>query len=87
MVGDGLMDPITQFVGFGELAYSFGIADQNQRREIDAYEKRYIAELQRGDLLAAFRIFDEFMNGDFYPYPTYFYNITGTCTRTLNRGA
>ena len=26
---------------------------------------------------AAFDAFDEMLNGDFYPYPTYFYNITG----------
>ena len=24
-----------------------------------------------------FQIFDKLMNGDIYPYPTYFYNVTG----------
>jgi hypothetical protein len=26
---------------------------------------------------AAFEVFDELLNGDFFPYPTYFRNITG----------
>eukprot|EP01125_Pyxidicula_operculata_P016417 TRINITY_DN5648_c0_g1_i1.p1 TRINITY_DN5648_c0_g1~~TRINITY_DN5648_c0_g1_i1.p1 ORF type:complete len:454 (-),score=97.58 TRINITY_DN5648_c0_g1_i1:85-1446(-) len=77
-VGDGLMDPATQLVGYGDVAYYFGLADPAQRDVINSYEQKFTAALSKNDTVGAFRIFDELINGDFYPYPTYFYNITGT---------
>jgi vitellogenic carboxypeptidase-like protein len=77
-VGDGLMDPSTQFVGFGELLYSFGLADEYQLNVINQYEASFVEYLNAGNLAQAFYVFDEFLNGDFWPYGTYFFNITGT---------
>jgi len=77
-IGDGLMDPLTQFTGFGPLLYTLGLADENEVEEISNYEKTFVQLLDAGDYKGAFEVFDMLMNGDFYPYPTYFENITGT---------
>ena len=31
----------------------------------------------RGDYVTAFKYFDEYLNGDFYPFPTFYKNVTG----------
>jgi len=78
-IGDGLVDPITQFVGISNLLYYFGMADLNEMTYIqDNYETPFMEALAANERIAAFKYFDEFLNGDFYPYPTYFNNITGT---------
>ena len=33
--------------------------------------------IQKGDYLKAFEAFDMYINGDFWPYGTYYYNVTG----------
>jgi vitellogenic carboxypeptidase-like protein len=72
------MDPVSQFVGYSDLLYNLGFADENERETIvNKYEIPIVELIARGDLVGAFRVFDEFLNGDFFPYPTYFYNITG----------
>jgi vitellogenic carboxypeptidase-like protein len=72
------MDPVSQFIGYSDLLYSLGFADSNERTIIvNKYETPIVELLARGDLKGAFHVFDEFLNGDFFPYPTYFFNITG----------
>jgi vitellogenic carboxypeptidase-like protein len=77
-IGDGAMSPIDQFVGYGELLYYIGMADEHEVEVIRSYEARIVEGIAEGNYLKAFLAFDEFLNGDFYPYPTYFFNITGT---------
>lgn len=72
------MSPIDQFVGYGELLYYIGMADEHEVEVIRSYEARIVEGIAEGNYLKAFLAFDEFLNGDFYPYPTYFFNITGT---------
>ncbi len=76
-LGDGLIDPESQMQGYAELAYQFSLADINEVETIRTYERNLNSAIRSKDFLKAFDIFDEFLNGDFYPYPTYFYNITG----------
>jgi len=33
--------------------------------------------IERGDFVGAFHVFDQYLNGDFTKYPTYYSNITG----------
>jgi len=77
-IGDGLMDPSTQFTGLGNVAYCMGLADQNEREVIEGYDAKYWAAIKAGDTVAAFNVIDELINGDFYTGPTYFLQITGT---------
>lgn len=77
-------------IGYADLLFNVGLADIHEREVILGYESEITKALQRGmrcrcalggdnlgDNVAAFRAFDEMLNGDFFPYPTYFFNITG----------
>jgi len=77
-VGDGLFEVETQVPGIGDLAYNLAIADDNERKVIHEYEKKVIRAVKDKNYTLAFNLFDELLNGDFYPYPTYFYNVTGS---------
>jgi len=76
-LGDGLVDPQTQMKGYASLALETSLCDEIEYAQIVSYETRIQSAIIRGDLVEGFRIWDEFLNGDFYPYPTYFFNITG----------
>jgi vitellogenic carboxypeptidase-like protein len=77
-VGDGAMEPSIQFTDFSNLVYYLGMADERESIVIKSYEVKMKYAFEKKEYLKAFHIFDELMNGDFYPYPTYFANITGT---------
>lgn len=77
LVGDGAIDPLTQFTGFADLTFYMGFANLNERETIRGYEERITALIGQQQWKAAFVVFDELLNGDFFPFPTYFRNITG----------
>jgi len=76
-IDDGLLEAEIQFVGFGELGYYLSLLDSNERDVVNGYEERFQNAVRNKDPLLAFNIFDELLNGDFFPYHTYFYNVTG----------
>ena len=77
-VGDGAMDPPSQFSsGFGDLLWNLAMVDEQQRTDFHAYEARIQRALGDGDVDEAFQYFDEMLNGDFQTYPTYYNNATG----------
>lgn len=65
-IGDGAFDPPTQFTGFGPLLFNIGLADTRAAKVYDGYDARLRKALAAGDTLAAFRSFDEMINGDYY---------------------
>lgn len=81
---DGAMDPPAQFEGFADLLWHVGMVDGNERAQFKKYEAGIQGHLKDGDTLAAFEVFDEMLNGDFYPYPTYYANVTGMTTNYFN---
>jgi len=76
-IGDGIMDPQTQTQGIADQAYMFGMFDYNERQVGLAYEQAIYQNIVRGELVTAFEYFDEYLNGDFYQYPTFYENVTG----------
>jgi len=72
-----LVDPTIQMRGYAQLAFQMSLADVQEAARIFDYEHRIGAAIREGDFLKGFEVFDEFINGDFFPYPTYFFNITG----------
>jgi len=81
---DGAMDPPAQFQGFGDLLWHLGMADEADREQFRAYEAKMRVHLASDDYLGAFEVFDEMLNGDFYPYPTFYANVTGMATNYFN---
>jgi vitellogenic carboxypeptidase-like protein len=83
-IGDGAFDPAGQFYNFGQLLYYMGMADDTERAEYMKYETDWKGKMDSGDHVGAFRVFDEMLNGDFYPYPTYYANQTGMGSNYFN---
>lgn len=83
-IGDGAFDPKRQFQGFGDLLWFLGMADASERKKFQEYEGIIQDKLNLGDNVGAFEAFDEMLNGDFYPYPTYYANVTGMSTNYFN---
>lgn len=42
------------------------------------YCDRSVGHIKAGDFEQGFRVWDEMLNGDLFPYPNYFHNITGS---------
>lgn len=77
-IGDGLCDPVNMVGGYADLMQQFGLADSMQAAYVKKQSDAAIAEIKAGNYVNAFQIFDELLNGDTIPYPSYFTNITGS---------
>jgi vitellogenic carboxypeptidase-like protein len=76
-IGDGMMDPYTQATAYSGLLFQLGLASENEYNVIVDYETKIKTYITQNQLVDAFQVFDELINGDFTTYPTYYYNITG----------
>jgi vitellogenic carboxypeptidase-like protein len=83
-IGDGAMDPAKQFDGFSDLLWNLGMVDETERKQFKTYEATIQQKLKAGDNVGAFHVFDEMLNGDFYPYGTYYANVTGMTSNYFN---
>lgn len=83
-IGDGAFDPPHQFQGFGDLLWNLGMVDELEHAKFLQYERSIQTHLDNHDTVSAFRAFDEMLNGDFYPYGTYYANVTGMTTNYFN---
>lgn len=77
-IGDGWIDPVKQMEGYPAQMFNLGLADANQRQVIQDYCDQAIAFINKGEMLKAFNVWDEMLNGDVFPYPNFFHNITGS---------
>jgi vitellogenic carboxypeptidase-like protein len=83
-IGDGAMNPSEQFVNFGDLLWYSGMVDSTEREVFASYEAKFTEALSKSDYLGAFKQFDEMLNGDVWPYPTYYANVTGMGSNYFN---
>merc|ERR1719359_1763948 len=60
------------------------MVDESEREQFRRYEATMQERLGAGDALGAFEAFDEMLNGDFFPYPTYYANVTGMGSNYFN---
>jgi len=77
-IGDGWVDPINMIPAYPNLFWNLGLADENQRRRVEEYCDDTIDNIIAENWVEAFNIWDEMINGDVYPYPNYYHNITGS---------
>eukprot|EP01100_Stratorugosa_tubuloviscum_P010006 TRINITY_DN423_c0_g3_i1.p1 TRINITY_DN423_c0_g3~~TRINITY_DN423_c0_g3_i1.p1 ORF type:complete len:460 (-),score=215.31 TRINITY_DN423_c0_g3_i1:120-1499(-) len=76
-IGDGIIDPLTQFTDFGNLLFYLSMVDELQAQKFKQYDSNITNLLLAERYLDAFHVFDEELNGDKYPYSTYYTNTTG----------
>jgi hypothetical protein len=73
----GMMSPIHQVPVYADLLYEESMINQQEWLYMKKQEVQITALIKSGQYVAAFNIFDELLNGDFFPYPTYYTNHTG----------
>uniref|UniRef100_A0A7S1S0W9 Carboxypeptidase n=1 Tax=Alexandrium catenella TaxID=2925 RepID=A0A7S1S0W9_ALECA len=76
-VGDGWIDPINMVPGYPDMIYNFGLVSELEKARIQKYCDDTVANIRAGNMLQAFGVWDEFLNGDVWPYSNYFHNVTG----------
>ena len=76
-IGDGLVDPVNMAPGYADLFFEYSLADENQAAYIENQTTLGVKYIREGEYLLAAELFDKLLAGNLYPYPTYFYNITG----------
>ena len=76
-IGNGFVDP-ENMLNFGDLLFQIGLADGTERDYLKNQTLLIQQAIQEKRWRDAFTIEDRLMDGDIYPYPTYFYNITGS---------
>ena len=76
-IGDGMMDPLTQTQGYADLMYQLGLMDEQEVTEGHVYEQTIENQILKGEYTQAFFTFDEYLNADFYPYASFYFNATG----------
>eukprot|EP00927_Polykrikos_kofoidii_P068802 TRINITY_DN64144_c0_g1_i1.p1 TRINITY_DN64144_c0_g1~~TRINITY_DN64144_c0_g1_i1.p1 ORF type:complete len:498 (-),score=58.92 TRINITY_DN64144_c0_g1_i1:84-1577(-) len=77
-IGDGWVDPINMIPGYPSLMANLGLATDAEVAVIQDYCDRSVNFIRQGKMTDAFNVWDEMLNGDIYPYPNYFHNITGS---------
>lgn len=77
-VGDGWIDPVNMIPAYPDMMFNLGLADELQKAKIQEYCDDAVTLIKAGKMEDAFRVWDEMLNGDLYPYANYFHNITGS---------
>lgn len=77
-IGDGVSDPQTMMPQYATYLYSIGLLDEYQRAYFQSMTDKAVAYINDKKFLDAFMIFDQLLNGDITPYPSFFYNVSGT---------
>ncbi|XP_071484214.1 probable serine carboxypeptidase CPVL isoform X1 [Diadema antillarum] len=77
-IGDGLVDPYSMFSEYGDLMLQTCQIDKKEKKVVDLYTTKGAMYIAQKQWLKAFQQFDELLNGDLWPYPTFYYNATGS---------
>ena len=77
-VGDGWIDPVNMIPGYPDMFFNQGLVSLKQKKVIQDYCDRCVAQIKGGNMTAAFEIWDRMLNGDIFPYPNLFHNYTGS---------
>eukprot|EP00958_Prasinococcus_capsulatus_P006376 scaffold603_cov404-Prasinococcus_capsulatus_cf.AAC.50 len=76
-IGDGWIDPVNMVPAYPDMLFNQGLCDLNEKKVVEQYCDKTVQEIKEGRMLDAFNTWDEFLNGDIWPYGNYFHNITG----------
>ncbi|XP_064648192.1 probable serine carboxypeptidase CPVL [Lineus longissimus] len=77
-IGDGLCDPEMMFPAFSGFVYNAGLMDENQSAYAKTQTDQIVEQIQQKQWINAFKTFDNLLNGDLAPYPSFYTNVTGS---------
>jgi vitellogenic carboxypeptidase-like protein len=76
-IGDGWIDPINMVPEYPVMLKEMGLIDSDQEKVFQSYCSRITAAIKGKFMNLAFAVWDEMINGDLFPYPSLFVNVTG----------
>ena len=77
-IGDGWTDPYSQLSAYPSMMFDISAADSTERAIVQEYVDTTRALIDSGEMYEAFTVWDRMINGDIFPYPNYFHNISGS---------
>jgi vitellogenic carboxypeptidase-like protein len=77
-IGDGWVDPYSQLAAYPDMLFDIGVADLNEKAKFEEYVTLARHYIEEGEYYDSFTVWDEMINGDVYPYPNYYHNVTGS---------
>ncbi|KAJ1488424.1 Alpha/Beta hydrolase protein [Baffinella frigidus] len=75
MVPEVSMNMVPEFPG---MLFGMAMIAQADKQTFADYCATIVAQIEAGRMAEAFRIWDEMLNGDLSPYPSLFFNVTGS---------
>lgn len=76
-VGDGWTDPVRMIPGYPDMLFNQGLISSKEKKIVQEYCDKCVQQIQAGDYFGAFETWDKMLNGDVFPYPNLFFNMTG----------
>lgn len=77
-IGDGWVDPYVQLGAYPDMLFNIGVSNLKEKEKFTEYVTLSQKAIAAGDMYDAFTIWDQMINGDIYPYPNYYHNVTGS---------
>lgn len=77
-VGDGWIDPVEMVPAYPDMMWNMGLISEKQKQVVQMYCDATVSLIKQNKMLDAFTVWDQFLNGDVWPYPNYFHNCTGS---------
>ena len=60
------------------MLFNIGVSNLNEMAKFTEYITTTQSLIQEGNFYEAFAVWDQMINGDIYPYPNYYHNVTGS---------
>jgi vitellogenic carboxypeptidase-like protein len=77
-IGDGWIDPYVQMGAYPDMLFNIGVADLKEKAKFKEYVATSQKFIEQGNMYQAFTVWDQMINGDIFPYPNYYHNVTGS---------
>jgi len=76
-IGDGWVDPVNMVNAYPDLMFNTGLISYSQKKIMQGLCQQTTDYIKAGQMMAAFEVWDKMLNGDVFPYPNLFHNMTG----------
>jgi len=76
-IGDGWVDPVNMVMAYPDMMYYTGLIGWSQKQTMYELCKQTTDLIKQDKMYDAFTVWDKMLNGDIFPYPNLFHNMTG----------
>lgn len=76
-IGDGWIDPVNMVNAYPDLMFNTGLIGWKEKGIMAKLSAQTTDLIKQNKMLEAFDVWDSMLNGDVFPYPNLFHNMTG----------